>query len=148
ALFDLHQLGIVHLDVSTSNVMLDPQAKDVRLIDFGHAELIHPEFILNYTCGTKGYRAPEAKPGNRCLPQSDIYSAGVVLLHLLIPHLFPHTVSNPSEEASAASVLNSWKLNSERKSLLGMVRDRAKAEASGKGQLGWLCSTALCQTHD
>jgi serine/threonine protein kinase len=131
--------------------MLDAQTKDVRLIDFGHSELVHPEFVLNYTCGTKGYRAPEAKPGRRCLPQSDLYSAGVILLHLLVPHLFPRSVLNPSEEASVTSILESWKLNSERKPLLGIARTNAKAKAKTSGQgdpvLGRLCAVALCQTH-
>lgn len=47
-----------------------------------------PNYTLRYNCGTKGFRAPEAKYANPCDQRVDLYSLGIVLCHLLIPHLF------------------------------------------------------------
>ena len=36
----LHALGIVHMDLHTQNIVIDPEARDVRLIDLGMARWI------------------------------------------------------------------------------------------------------------
>jgi len=144
ALYDLHKAQILHLDVSTSNVMLDAATLDVRLIDFGHAELMYPGFEFLYQCGTVGYQAPEVEIGNSGGPKCDIYSAGVVLLHLLVPFLFSNesllcqTDSNANDDNNGVdadsglqvdkvgSFLREWKDNEIREVMTRLARKRAK----------------------
>ncbi len=102
ALQILHNLGIVHRDVKSRNVLIDitnPALEKItaaetlesytdvsyRLFDFefsGHSDLPDPydekEFI-----GTPRYMAPEVCFGEKYDPRSDIYSAAIILYRLL-----------------------------------------------------------------
>lgn len=71
-----HSRGIVHGDVSASNVLVDVEGTS-RLIDFGVGG------------STPAYRAPEAARGERLSPASDVYAAAAVLVHLLTGRLTP-----------------------------------------------------------
>lgn len=71
---------IVFRDMKASNVMIDTLGR-VRLIDFGIAK----KFVTgtkNTMIGTEGYSSPEQYQG-AATPQSDIYSLGATLHHLL-----------------------------------------------------------------
>jgi outer membrane protein assembly factor BamB/tRNA A-37 threonylcarbamoyl transferase component Bud32 len=71
---------IVFRDMKPSNVMIDSLGK-VRLIDFGIAKTF-VSGIKHTMIGTEGYSAPEQYKGD-VTPQSDIYSLGATLHHLL-----------------------------------------------------------------
>ncbi|WP_207009551.1 serine/threonine-protein kinase [Nocardioides aromaticivorans] len=71
-----HARGIVHGDVSASNVLVDV-AGTSRLIDFGVGG------------STPAYRAPEAARGETLSPAADVYAAAAVLVHLLTGQLDP-----------------------------------------------------------
>jgi len=156
ALFDLHRIRILHLDVSTSNVMLDPVTGTVQLIDFGHAEVMYPGFTFIYNCGTTGYRAPEAQIGQPGGAHCDIYSAGVVLLHLLIPFIFSNA-GDASLPSKVDEFLWEWRENQGRETLVQLVRKKAKETirsieaVHGRKDdmllLHDLCTTAVNQTR-
>ncbi|MFB9768030.1 serine/threonine-protein kinase [Nocardioides kongjuensis] len=74
-----HARGVVHGDVSTSNVLVDTEGTS-RLIDFGVGG------------STPAYRPPEARIGGPMSPASDVYAAAAVLVHLLTGHATPDTV--------------------------------------------------------
>jgi formylglycine-generating enzyme required for sulfatase activity len=83
-----HRVGVYHLDVKPSNVMLRaaPSADEPSravLLDFGIARLAeshsHGEFVL----GTPGYMAPEQLDGRRCDARTDVYAAGLLLYEML-----------------------------------------------------------------
>jgi serine/threonine protein kinase len=91
-----HRKGVVHRDVKPSNVLVSEEGR-VALADFGLA--------MNVAQGTQGevfgspqYIAPEqARSSARAVPQSDIYSLGVMLYEML-------TGSLPFNDPSPASL--------------------------------------------
>ena len=79
-------LGIVHRDISPSNVLLSVRG-DVKLIDFGIARAIHPDREHKSKTGTLkgkyGYMSPEQVIELPLDGRSDVFSVGVVLAELL-----------------------------------------------------------------
>ncbi|XP_037410758.1 probable serine/threonine-protein kinase PBL28 [Triticum dicoccoides] len=82
----LHCSGIIHLDVSSSNILLDTTWTP-RLSGFGAAVLQAPAVaggqVVEKVVGTPGYLDPEYLDTGRVSPASDVYSFGVVMLEAL-----------------------------------------------------------------
>src|SRR3982751_4758382 len=80
--------------------VFDSMSNSIKLIDFGHARILIEDFnsILEDDdgCGTKGYIAPETKYEGIISFKSDIYSSGIFLLYMLVPHLLSFLFSCPS----------------------------------------------------
>ena len=75
---------VIYRDMKPSNIMLKPDG-DITLIDFGTARTFKNDHFEDTTClGTPGYAAPEQYGGHgQTVPQTDIYSLGATLHHLL-----------------------------------------------------------------
>ena len=86
ALDAAHRAGVVHRDVTPSNVFLLPGSR-VKLIDFGIGrELGDPQSRVtepNLVLGTVGYMAPEQLFGDEPSVRSDVYGAGATLYEML-----------------------------------------------------------------
>ncbi|MCS6804374.1 MAG: protein kinase [Acidobacteriota bacterium] len=76
------QPPIIYRDLKPANVMVDPDANQVMLIDFGIARTVAPMQAGVTAIGTMGYAPPELFSG-KVEPRSDIYSLGATMFHLL-----------------------------------------------------------------
>ena len=77
----VHGAGLLHRDIKAHNVMLADDGR-VVLMDFGTGQEIQTGSSIELA-GTPVYLAPEVLFGNPATIQSDIYSIGVLLFHLL-----------------------------------------------------------------
>ncbi|GMV15057.1 MAG: hypothetical protein AMXMBFR56_32810 [Polyangiaceae bacterium] len=77
-------LGIVHRDVSPSNVLVSFDG-EVKLCDFGIARAmgVGAELPTEAIQGKAGYMSPEAAAGGSADARSDVFAAGVILWELL-----------------------------------------------------------------
>jgi eukaryotic-like serine/threonine-protein kinase len=79
-------LGIVHRDISPSNILLSTRG-DIKLVDFGIARAIDPDRAHKSKSGTLkgkyGYMSPEQVIELPLDGRSDVFSVGVVLAELL-----------------------------------------------------------------
>jgi predicted Ser/Thr protein kinase len=91
-----HQRGVVHRDVSPSNVVLGEDGR-VVLMDFGLA-LDVSQGTRGEVFGTPHYIAPEqARSSAEAVPQTDLYALGVMLYEML-------TGAVPFDDPSPASL--------------------------------------------
>lgn len=79
-----HQNEIVHRDIKSGNIMVEPGDK-VYISDFGIAKVIDAPGITTagMAMGTPEYMAPEQCEGGMVDGQSDIYGLGVILFEMV-----------------------------------------------------------------
>jgi serine/threonine-protein kinase len=95
-----HMRSVLHRDLKPSNILLDEQAEP-HVTDFGLAKQLEGAATLTKTgavLGTPAYMAPEQAAGARGQvgPQSDVYSLGVILYHMLTGRP-PFQAASPGE---------------------------------------------------
>lgn len=101
ALEEIHAAGIVHADLKSDNIIIEElhTADVVKILDFSIARIVTRPLVATapdtmdpdetgeeattQICGTPGYMAPEVILGRKPSPSCDVYSAGIVLYHLL-----------------------------------------------------------------
>ncbi|ORX89299.1 kinase-like protein [Basidiobolus meristosporus CBS 931.73] len=84
ALEGLHKDGIVHMDLTPANLMVDQEGHLV-VIDFGLCSRCSGQ--PHEPCGTPGYIAPEVYEGNAEGTKPDMYSAGILFGEMLEAYL-------------------------------------------------------------
>ena len=102
ALQSIHDEGVIHRDINPANVVCNPEAELVRLIDFGLATLAPREYpdatAIAHLTGTLPYISPEQTGRvNRVVDyRTDLYSLGATLYELFTGSP-PFTNSDPLE---------------------------------------------------
>jgi len=102
ALGGLHKRELIHKDLKPTNVLVNPETCQVRLMGFGIASRLPRERqapeLSEFIAGTLQYMAPEQTGRmNRSIDsRSDLYSLGVTLYEMLTGTL-PFTASDPME---------------------------------------------------
>lgn len=90
-----HQNGVVHRDVSPSNILLS-KAGEVKIADFGIAVAMREELTADEgrIMGKWRYMSPEQTRGNKLDETSDLFSAAVVIYEIFAgAKLFPGSES-------------------------------------------------------
>lgn len=92
ALSRAHDLGVVHRDLKSDNILLTLRGgrQDfVKILDFGLAALAHDPRLApkGAVFGTPEYMSPEQARGEQAGPQSDLYALGVLFFEMLTGQL-------------------------------------------------------------
>jgi serine/threonine protein kinase len=112
SLAEAHALGIVHRDLKPANIHIEQRAGErdyVKVLDFGIAKLRDGAPVDDVThvgqmVGTFDYMPPEQMVGT-CVPQSDVFTLGVVMYEMISGKRPFGNVASPA--AMLAAVLGS-----------------------------------------
>lgn len=77
-----HRRGVAHRDIKPDNVLFDRRGQ-LKLADFGSAELFREGEPMSGIVGTPYYVAPEVVAGREYGEKVDVWSAGVILYVML-----------------------------------------------------------------
>ena len=81
---------ILHRDVSSPNVLLEPSGSGIwkaKLSDYGSANLVQSISAGSVAPGNPFYAAPEAPFPDQHTPAMDVYSFGVLLMEMILGQL-------------------------------------------------------------
>lgn len=85
----IHSKRIVHRDLKPENILLDDN-NNIKVTDFGFAQVLEGTRLLTDLCGTPGYLAPEVLKVNMYSDakgyslEVDIWACGVIMYTLLV----------------------------------------------------------------
>ena len=95
ALSYIHRNNISHRDIKLENLIINPETKEIKLIDFGFA--VYSTKALKMHCGTPNYMAPEIVSKKEYKGASiDIWCCGIVYYLLIFGH-FPFAAHTDRE---------------------------------------------------
>jgi serine/threonine protein kinase len=84
ALAYAHDHGVIHRDIKPSNVVIVSERTQVKLTDFGIAQLANSERThIGLMLGSPRYMSPEQAMGREINGSSDIFSLGALLYEML-----------------------------------------------------------------
>lgn len=89
----LHNNGVLHLDIKSNNVMIQPDGR-IKLIDLGIASRMSDANSTGF--GTPAYMPPEQSEKGQCGRYTDVFALGIMLFEMLTGTV-PFTGSRPSE---------------------------------------------------
>lgn len=79
----LHNKGIVHLDLKLENIIINPENRKIKIIDFGKSNHINNNLNLD-DLGTLEFLPPEYFKNQICdLRKIDIWACGIILYNMV-----------------------------------------------------------------
>jgi casein kinase II subunit alpha len=107
-----HSKGIMHRDVKPHNVMIDHEARKLRLIDWGLAEFYHPNTEYNVRVASRYFKGPELLVDFQEYDYSlDMWSLGAMFASMIFrKEPFFHGTSNTDQLVKIAKVLGTDEL--------------------------------------
>lgn len=102
----------MHRDVKPHNVMIDPDRRQLRLIDWGLAEFYHPGMEYNVRVASRYFKGPELLVDFQLYDYSlDLWSYGAMLASMVFKREpFFHGNSNTDQLVKIARVLGTDEL--------------------------------------
>jgi len=78
-----HESGVIHRDLKPENILVNANCH-LKIADFGLAQAAGEEQLTQKSSivGTPAYMSPEQIRGEKLTPQSDLFSAGIVVFEL------------------------------------------------------------------
>jgi len=107
-----HSMGIMHRDVKPHNVVIDHEARKLRLIDWGLAEFYHPGQEYNVRVASRYFKGPELLVDYQMYDYSlDMWSLGCMLASMIFrKEPFFHGHDNYDQLVRIAKVLGTEEL--------------------------------------
>jgi casein kinase II subunit alpha len=82
-----HSKGIVHRDVKPRNIIVNPNTRQLKLIDWGLSEFYLPDKPYNVRVASRAYKGPELLVNNKLYDYSlDLWSTGCVFGSMVSIH--------------------------------------------------------------
>lgn len=108
-----HSSGIMHRDVKPHNVMIDHDARLLRLIDWGLAEFYHPDTKYNVRVASRYFKGPELLVDDQLYDYSlDMWSLGAMFASMIFKKdPFFHGRDNYDQLVKIAKVLGTEELH-------------------------------------
>jgi len=102
-----HSKGIMHRDLKPHNIMIDPLARKLRVIDWGLAEFYHPNVEYNVRVASRCFKGPELLVDYGFYDYSlDLWSLGCIFASMIFrKELFFHGRDNYDQLVKIAKVL-------------------------------------------
>lgn len=86
AMASAHEKGVIHRDLSPSNILIDQKGMP-RIMDFGISVMVDRKQRQDkIIAGTPFYMSPEHFSEGSVVPQSDIFSLGLIFYEMLVGH--------------------------------------------------------------
>lgn len=121
-LYEIHQVGVVHRDLTPGNVLCcgDGGSEMFKISDFGIARPmgLAATFGSDVLVGTPGYMAPEQVASGALGPQTDLFSLAAIIYFALTGHRYLEASSGPDSlrevrEPRRQSLLDATTLSAE-----------------------------------
>lgn len=80
--------GVVHRDLKPENILIEKhpeteEIKHIKLTDFGLSKIARPNEVMQESCGTPAYVAPEVLHKQGYKKEVDMWTAGVIFYTLV-----------------------------------------------------------------